>query len=612
MPQIQSDFNLPRNSYVSFDATSLKALIKNRLDQNSSFTGQDYESSNMSAMIDVIAYSYHTLLFYLNQTATESMFSEAELYENMNRIVKTIDYKPIGFQTSVLTFESTGDATLPANTYTIPRYSFFNVGGIYYSFNSDVTFTKTIDANESLTDLQAKQLLYQGIYREYPLVTALGEDFETIVILPGDDVVIDHFGVDVYVKGADTGKWSQWDRTTSLYLEKSVSKKYEVRLNENKRYELKFGNGNTGKRLTAGDIVAVYYLESAGSQGEIGPNILDRSRLTKYNTVQFQSVFDEIRDANIKYITQVQMAAIEFSNSNGSSQYYEGETVDDIRKNAPKLFGTQHRLVTKDDYASYIKQNYSNMVKDVKVVNNWDYIDGHMKYNLETLKLSKNNEDPRTLLNQVNFADSCDFNNIYCYVIPRIKQTTSSNPRANYLTPSQKSNILSGLRERKTLGTEIIVSDPAFLAVDIGTYNPNTETLTKEISDVTQLKIVRSNTSSKSFESIKTQVINSIKTYFDEIELGEAINISTVLNSILDIGDISSISTVRTDTNQETQGLNLSIWNPIFPEDDIVNTGAGISIPYYKYPYLNNAAKFGDKVLIVAESSLSDISTSEY
>ena len=340
MAQIQSDFNLPRNSYVSFDATSLKALLKNRLDQNSSFTGQDYESSNMSAMIDVIAYSYHTLLFYLNQTATESMFSEAELYENMNRIVKTIDYKPVGFQTSVLTFESTADNTLPANTYTIPRYSFFNVGGIYYSFNSDVTFTKTVNAEEALADLQAKQLLYQGLYREYPLLTAIGEEFETAVILPGDDVIIDHFGIDVYVKSADTGKWSQWERTTSLYLEKSVSKKYEVRLNENKQYELKFGNGNTGKQLEAGDVLAVYYLESAGSKGEIGPNILDRSRLTKYNTVQFQTVFNQIKDANIKYITQVQMAAITFTNSNGSSQYYEGETVQDIRKNAPKLFGT--------------------------------------------------------------------------------------------------------------------------------------------------------------------------------------------------------------------------------------------------------------------------------
>tara|TARA_R110000751_G_scaffold307097_2_gene427316 strand:+ start:54 stop:1892 length:1839 start_codon:yes stop_codon:yes gene_type:complete len=612
MAQIQSDFNLPRNSYVAFDADNLKALIKNRLNENSSFTGQNFEASNMSAMIDVIAYSYHVLMFYLNQTATESMFSEAELYENMNRIVKSIDYKPIGFQTSVLTFEAESDTSLPSNTYTIPRYSFFNVGGIYFSFNSDVTFTKTTDVAEKLTELQSKNLLYQGIYREYPVFTAVGEQYETATLIPGDDIIIDHFNIDVYINDADTGKWDKWERTNSLYLEKSAAKKYEVRLNEHKRYELKFGNNNTGKQLNAGDRVAVYYLESTGKNGEIGPSILDRSRLTKFNAVQFQSIFDQIKDANIKYITQEQMSSLLFANSNGSSEYYEGESVEDIRKNAPKLFGTQHRLVTKDDYESYIKQNYSNIVKDVKVINNWDYIDGHMDYNLETLKLTKNNNDPRTLLNQVNFADSCDFNNLYCYVIPRIKQTASSNPRANYLTPAQKSNILSGLRDRKTLGSEIIITDPAFIAVDVGTYNPNTETLSKDLSDNSYLKIVRSNNSSQSFESIQTQVSNVIKAYFDGLELGDPIDVSNILNLILDIGGIASVSTVRTDTGQETQGLNITIWNPIFPDDDIINTGAGVTMPHYKYPYLYNPAKFTDKIKVVAESSLSELSTSEY
>ena len=300
MAQIQSDFNLPRNSYVAFDANNLKALIKTRLDENSSFTGQNFEASNMSAMIDVIAYSYHVLMFYLNQTATESMFSEAELYENMNRIVKSIDYKPIGFQTSVLTFEAESDTSLPSNTYTIPRYSFFNVGGIYFSFNSDVTFTKTTDVAEKLTELQSKNLLYQGIYREYPIFTAIGEQYEATTLIPGDDIIIDHFNIDVYINDVDTGKWDKWERTNSLYLEKSAAKKYEVRLNEHKRYELKFGNNNTGKQLNAGDRVAVYYLESTGKNGEIGPGILDRSRLTKFNAVQFQSIFDQIKDANIR------------------------------------------------------------------------------------------------------------------------------------------------------------------------------------------------------------------------------------------------------------------------------------------------------------------------
>ena len=552
MPQNYSDFNLPRNAYTAFDATSLKSLIKQRLSENTVFTGQNYEASNMSGLIDVIAYSYHVLLFYLNQTATESMFSEAELYENMNRIVKTIDYKPVGYQSSILTFEATGTASLPANTYTIPRYTFFNVGGIHFTVNADITFTKTVDTESKLTDLSTNNLLYQGRFREYPIVTAIGEDFETVVLVPGDNIIIDHFNIDVYVKDVDTGKWSEWERTTSLYLEKSVARKYEVRLNEHKRYELKFGNDNTGKKLKTGDEIAIYYLQSSGSQGQVGPKVINRSKLSKYEAPQFITIFNDIKDDNIKYMTQEQMLHMSFTNANGSSEYYEGENVDDIRNNAPKLFGTQYRLVTKDDYEAYIKQNYNNMIRDIKVVNNWDYVDGHMKYNLETIGTTKNNNEPRTLLNQVNFADACDFNNVYCYVLPRIKQTTTNNPRANYLTPAQKSAILSGLRDKKTLGAEIIIADPVFVAVDMLTYDPNKEDLTPDLASVSELKIVRSNQSSKSFESIKTKAYKIITDYFDSFEFGGTLDVSLLQNKIFEIGDIAAIYTRRTDTGQES------------------------------------------------------------
>ena len=138
-----TEFKLQSNAYAAFDATSLKRLIIDRLNAGGTFTDQNFEGSNLGSIIDVIAYSYHVLLFYLNKTSTESLFSEAELYENMNRIVKSIDYKPIGFQTSTLSFEANGTSSLEIGTYTIPRYSYFSIDGIDYSFIDDTTFSKT-------------------------------------------------------------------------------------------------------------------------------------------------------------------------------------------------------------------------------------------------------------------------------------------------------------------------------------------------------------------------------------------------------------------------------------------------------------------------------------
>ena len=610
--QTLTDFTLPKDAYAAFDAVSLKALIKQRLNDNSFFTGQNFEGSNMSAMLDVVAYSYHVLLFYLNQTSTETLFSEAELYENMNRIVKSLDYKPVGYQTSALTFESEALSTLPASTYTIPRYSFFNIGGTYYSFNDDVTFTKTINDRESLTDLSNKNLLYQGRFEEYPLFRGIGEEFETKVLLPGDDIIIDHFNIHVYIKDVDTGNWEEWKRTSSLFLERSTARAFEVRLNENKRYEIKFGNNVTGRQLKRDDQIAVYYLVSDGKKGEIGPGSLNRARLTKYESVQFVTVFDDVKDVNIKYITQQQMFFTLFTNSNASSEYYKGETVDDIRERAPKVFATQYRLVTKPDYENFLKQTYSNIIRDAKVVNNWDYLDGHFKYNVETLKLDANNKEPRTLLNQVNFADSCDFNNLYCYVVPRLEQITSGIPRSNYLSPAQKNVLVSGLRENKTLTTEVLITDPVYMAVDLGIYSPIDEVLTPQVKDTTVLTVARAAASTRSFESIQNATYKIITDYFKEFDLGSSLGLAELVTSILNLEGVNKVLTERTDTGQQLEGLNLLVWNPIYPEVDIITAGSDITLPYYKYPFLYDTVDFVNKINVVPESQVTGLGSTEY
>ena len=121
-----TQFDLPANAYANFDAQSLRDVIIDRINNDSSinFTDQNFEGSNISALIDIIAYSYHTLLFYLNQTSAESNFNDSELYENINRIVKLIDYKPVGKQTSVLPINIKATSDISPGYYTIPKFSF--------------------------------------------------------------------------------------------------------------------------------------------------------------------------------------------------------------------------------------------------------------------------------------------------------------------------------------------------------------------------------------------------------------------------------------------------------------------------------------------------------
>jgi len=237
-----NSFDIPKGGYTAFDATSLRQLIINRLNEQGTFTDQNYVGSNLASIIDIIAYAYNTLIYYLNRTASESIFTEAQLYENINRIVKLIDYSPLGAQTSTLAFKCSATG-FTQGLYTLPRYSYVLASGnIPFSFNEDITFNKTTNNSlEYLKEISEQKLLYQGIYQEYPTYTAAGEDYETIILNQGD-YIVDHFNIDVYVKPALTGKWELFTKTPNLYLEDTGSKKYEIRLNQNQRYEIKFGD----------------------------------------------------------------------------------------------------------------------------------------------------------------------------------------------------------------------------------------------------------------------------------------------------------------------------------------------------------------------------------
>ena len=202
--QTNNTFELQKNNYVAFDALSLRQLILDRLNSQKTFTDQNFIGSNLAGVIDIIAYAYNTLIYYLNKTSTESMFTEAQLYENISRIVKLIDYKPIGFQTSSLTFNCSAQNIEPG-LYTIPRYSYMVLNTIPYSFNEDITFSKNeaSSVNEDLTDISEQKLLYQGSYREYPTYTAAGDSNEVVIVNTSLQSV-DHFNIDVYVKQART------------------------------------------------------------------------------------------------------------------------------------------------------------------------------------------------------------------------------------------------------------------------------------------------------------------------------------------------------------------------------------------------------------------------
>ena len=606
----QLEFSLPKSGYAAFDAASLKNLIIERLNSNEVFTDQNYEGSNINAFIDIISYAYHVLLFYLNDTSNEAMFSESQIYENINRIVKSIDYKPVGTQSPVLTINVVASDQLVAGTYTIPRYTYIDIGGFRYSFNRDITFVKTTNDEQDLVQISGNTLLYQGSYKEYPTYTATGEPNETVTLVPGDGVDVDHFNIDIYVQeGGSNGQYYKYDTTTSLLFERPTSRKVEIRLNENKRYEIKFGNGVNGRQIQPGDLIYIYYLSTDGTAGEVSENDAYRKSMSLYQSVQFETLkqSNNIKGDGVVYLVQSEADQVLVSNPEPSSKYYEGETVEDIRKNSPQTFSSQYRLVSLADFENYIRTNFSNFISDVKAVNNDTYLDTHIKYFYD-LGLKSPSLESRVLYNQVQFSSSCNFNNVYMYCVPRLEKTTTVTKRNNYLTSAQKEIMVDRISQIKTVTSEPIIMDPVYVGVTVGLKGQD-ETMNIQSLNNTQILIVQDDNSRANSNDIIQKVITIFKNYFagSNAKIGMVIDLTTISNNILTIQGVSTFYTYRPDlSNTYIEGLSLVIRNPVY-EADTKQTTQNFALPLFKFPFFENIDSLGNSIAVARTSEVTNI-----
>ena len=600
------NFPLSFNSYAAFDATSLKTLMQQRLIDGGVFTDQIFEGSNFNSLLDVIAYSYHVLLFYLNRTASEASFSNAQLYENINRIVKLLNYNPIGIQTAVLSFSAAATEELAQSTYTIPKYAYFTINDVNYSFSEDLTFTKSVSGSQILNDLKESSLLYQGSFIEYPIYVATGEEFEEFNIvsidMDGNNDMIDHNLIHVYVK-SNNGNWKQYSNTNSLYLESAISETYELRLNENQRYSIKFGNGVTGKKLESGDFVSVYYLKSNGPSGEVGPNVLDGTRLFLYNSDVYSEIMNDIRPTGMNMLTFNDAIGLNVVNNLPSSKFTYQEDSKSIKNNARNTYKTQYRLVNASDFENYIKKNFSNLIRDVKVVNNESYVNEHLEY-LNKIGLSEPNLDSRILFNQINFSNSCNFNNVNVYCIPKIPQNEVSNIN-KFLSDGLKNKIKSSIDTIKILTSEIVFQDPVYMAFGLGVSSleeVNNRNLYPEIIDETILKIKKKTQAFTSDSLMIENIVNIFKNYFDDQALGKKIDLEYLNGQLFSVNGVESFSTERTVNGQtiSVNGISLLTYNPIYsaPEEDISIVTQSFVLPFFKAAYFSDYEKFKNSISI--------------
>jgi len=328
-------------NFTSLDFDQIKATLRNYLQANSNFTDYDFEGSNLSSILDVLAYNTYITSYNANMISNEVFIDSATLRENVVALARNIGYVPRSRKASraSLNFSVEPGITPPPTTITLkkgPVSSTSAFGGASYTFGITKEITKpVIDGTAYFYDTD----VYEGtiVDQSFPYST---NNINQRFILSNAGIDLDTLIVNVKPTATSsllsvyTRQDSLFDAATSNTITGN-SLIYYIQEIEEEQYEIIFGDGIFGKKLVDGNVVEVSYMISNGSDANGVSNMAFAGKCT-YN-----------RNATEYTVTSgISLLTADTPSSGGESI----ESVDSVKKYAPQIYGTQNRALTSNDY----------------------------------------------------------------------------------------------------------------------------------------------------------------------------------------------------------------------------------------------------------------------
>lgn len=592
--------NTALDSYTLFNATDIKSYIINQLSNsgNKQFAGCSYLGSNMNAFIDVLSVMMQQVLFHLSVNTSQASFATANLYESMSKLVNILNYKTIGKQTSMLPVRfvlNTGAAkTDKKKQITIPRFTNVAYNGTYYLKN-EIVIPITEDTPSTLN---VDAIMFEGDLKESELYVANGDEFETFVLMDSfikqsSRFISDNFFL-VYVDQDGDGNWREYTQTTSLFLHGVDEQKYERRFNEDLNYEFRFGNGINGKKLKKGAKVAIFYILSKGEEGILGDDTMTETVPFSYQSSLWTTILqsnytvrqtedDAIVNDYIDYIVNT---------GNGTDISYP-ESVASIRANAPRLFASQNRLFTLDDYRTFIQKHFGAYVKAMFLCTNEQYTRDYLKYFYE-LGLDSPQMDSRLNIAQVQFMTSTNFNNIYCFAVPKVN-TLIGGRVPNYLNNNLKQQVINAASDYKGVTHNLVLLDPIYKAMTWGSYMDDTDFNAAQLDN--KLVLVRNRLTKYSYSYIKEYAISVLKRFFNSLTIGSEVNLAQLTKDLQAVPGVKNFY-IRNLAGDIQKKMTLYYWNPLYSNEDKITTQQTILNEPFVFPYFWDLDNVGDTILI--------------
>ena len=250
------------NQFTNLDFADLRAQIKDYLRVNSDFADFDFEGSNFSTLIDLLAYNSYITAYNTNMAVNECFLDSATLRENVVSLARNIGYVPRSSRSAQAVVDFTVDLgtndtkilTLKAGQVALGNQTASN-----YIFSIPDDFVATTDDNNTATFSNLR--IYEGIY--------LQKSFEIDYSQPNQRYILPNANIDTTSIRVTVS--SSTDEIYSLYNNilrvDADSKLFLIQEIEDEQYEILFGDGIIGKKPPAGAIVTVTYIVTNGRAG---------------------------------------------------------------------------------------------------------------------------------------------------------------------------------------------------------------------------------------------------------------------------------------------------------------------------------------------------------
>ena len=315
------------------DFESIKTQFKNYLKSQTQFKDYNFEGSNMSVFLDVLAYNTYQNNFYTNMAVNEMFLDSAVLKNSVMSHAKELNYLPRSRRSArALVTITIVDMTIVGQTVTIPAYSDFTTTyqGASYNFVNDKTYVarKTgvgTFVAENVEIFEGQML--SSFEREGYFI---GDDGVLRVILTNENADTD--SIEVFVDAEATEDANQFIRKDDLFGLGPLDRVFYVEPYYDGRYTVYFGNNVFGLQPQAFEDIRVRYRITSGVESN-GAFSFELGAQLPTSTITIETI----------------------SKAAGGG---DRETLENIRYFAPKSLQIQERAITTSDYEILLKQNF--------------------------------------------------------------------------------------------------------------------------------------------------------------------------------------------------------------------------------------------------------------